>query len=833
MPAASYNSRNIIKLSPMGPSSPGPVGDGTSSEYKIRMRPRSSLTAAFIAAVLALLTASLLILSFRMQGTVVDLSNKTNQAIKIGDEINTIFSGEIGSILGFQATEDALYIESYQTERARINRRVRSLEAVTHSLGTTVQAHFKELQSSIDAWHQNVDSRELITRRLPSNEFRRVAFERLFVMRRAQASTNAFNEAVLHYESTQRTQVQRLAYLFMALAVIFGPLALLALVLMTHVLRRLNVTTSYLEKRAREEETLRQAGHMLTGGLTMKDVLRRVTEAAALLGQAQDVCIETVDLQLNETTVVAGRGGNVPATGTTRSYTGSLAQDVLQTGHPRIIQRADIEGQPASTFRSLVRRPENGSAMVIPLFTEKHLLGAMCLTRSAANRFTCAETPKIRILGDMASLALHRALTVERLQNMEDEDHFLAEASGTLASSLDYKETLKTVAQLAVSQMADWCIVHLIERQHVYHAELAGADPAKSSIAQQLRDKHRERPDLPFRVESTIRTRRASLAPTLSDEILKEHSVDDEHFELLRRLDLKSAMVVPMTVGHETVGALLLLAAGSRQYKDDDLRRAKKFGRNAALAIHNAQLYAVANDAIQSRDEVLRSVVHDLRNPLNTIQLSAHLLAAGSLPCERHQKMVQSITGASQRMNRLIDDLLTIGRMRAGQRLPLDLHRENPADIVEQVCELMGSQALEKSIALRSSRPWTPTPSIIVDRSRILQVFTNLLDNALKFTPPGGSITVSCEGSDGEIRFAVKDTGSGIDPADVDRIFDPFWQARETARMGAGLGLAIAKAVVEQHNGRIWVESKPGIGTTVIFTIPVAGAGEALPMKAA
>lgn len=120
-----------------------------------------------------------------------------------------------------------------------------------------------------------------------------------------------------------------------------------------------------------------------------------------------------------------------------------------------------------------------------------------------------------------------------------------------------------------------------------------------------------------------------------------------------------------------------------------------------------------------------------------------------------------------------------------------------------------------------------PMHSVFVDRSRLLQALTNLLDNALKFTPPGGSITVSCEESAGEMRFAVSDTGRGINPADLDRIFDPFWQARGSAHLGAGLGLAIVKAIVEQHHGRIGVESKLGVGTTVTFVLPVAGTGEA------
>jgi len=797
------------------------------------MRFLNSFTAAFVAAVLALLTAALLILSFRMQGTLIELSDRADSAVKIGGEISAIFSGEVASIVGFQATNEPRYTESYQAQQTAVGHRLKSLAELTPALGTTVQNDFKELESTIAAWHQSVDSRAMTTHRLPSGEFRREAFERLFVMRRAQTSAVRFNEAVLEYQSGQRARVQRLASLFMALAVIFGPLAFSALVIMTHILRRLNSTTSYLQERAREEEVLRHAAHSLTGGLTMKDVLHRITEATALLGQAEDVCIETVDPQRNEATCVDGCGRGAPPIGTKCAYIGSLAQDVLQSGQPRIIRDIDIEGQPESTFRDLARRSENRNAIVIPLIAENHPLGAMYLMRRGADRFTHADTPTVRILADLASLALHRAMTVEQLQRMEDEERFLSEASRTLAASLDYNETMSAIARVAVPYLADLCIVHLVERQRAFHAELAAADSVDGGIAQQLRDKHRARPDLARSIETAIRSRRTQLVAEFSEDRLKEYSVDEEHFDLLRRLDLKSAMFVPMAIGHDTVGALALLAIGSRRYDDDDVKRAKKFGRAAGMAIHNAQLYATAHDAIQSRDEVLRSVAHDLRNPLNTILLSAHVLSANPLPHERHQKLLQSITGASQRMNRLIDDLLAIGRLRAGERIPLDLHREDPTAIVEQVCEMMGPQALEKSISLRWSKPWAPVPSVIVDRSRILQVLTNLLDNALKFTPPGGTISVGCAGSNGEMQFSVKDTGSGIDPADVGRIFDPFWQGQPSARLGAGLGLAIAKAVVEQHNGRIWVESKPGAGTTVSFTVPVAGAGEVMPSQAA
>jgi signal transduction histidine kinase len=790
------------------------------------MRPPNSLAGAAIAAVLVLLTATLLVLTYRMHAALAELSAATDQVIQIGNEIQAMSSGEVAAIVGFQTTQEARYREAYEAQEAGITNRVKRLEHMGTVMGPDVQAHFRELRSALDAWHQDVASGELMARGLPPGEFRKRGLDRFFVMRRAQDSTNTFNRSVLQYQAAARGRMQRRAYLFMALAVIFGPLALFALGLMAHVVRRLSTATSHLERRAREEEALRRIGHSLTGGLTVENVMRRITDAIVHSGHAEDVWIETVDTSLNEVTCVAGSGGRVPAIGTRCAYAGSLAQSVLEDRQPRIIQNVDLEGQPPSIFRELIRGSGNRSAMVLPLMSDGRPLGAMCLTRSAKNTFTYADVATLRILADMASVAFQRALTVEQLQAIEDEERFLVEISTALASSLDYRSTLKTVAQLVVSHMADWCIVHLLEQQRVYHAEIACADPERSDIARRLRDKHRSRPDLTVSVENAMRSRQAYLLRELTDETLQAHSVDAEHLDLLRQLDLTSVMIVPLTVGQETFGALLFLAAGGRRYGDDDLKVATNIGQRAALAIHNAQLYAVANEAIQLREGVLRTVAHDLRNPLNAITLSARMLADKALPLERHRKLLQSISDASSRMNRLIDDLLLVGRLGANQELPLDLHREDPSNIVEQVCEIMTHQAAAKAVALECRSTTPALPPIVVDRSRILQVLTNLVDNALKFTPRGGAIVVSCEGRDGEVTFAVKDTGCGIKPEHLERIFDPFWQAGEAAHVGAGLGLAIARAIVERHHGRIWVESQQGRGTTVSFALPLAGVDE-------
>ena len=169
-------------------------------------------------------------------------------------------------------------------------------------------------------------------------------------------------------------------------------------------------------------------------------------------------------------------------------------------------------------------------------------------------------------------------------------------------------------------------------------------------------------------------------------------------------------------------------------------------------------------------------------------------------------------------MNHLIEDLIGIVRVEAGQEIPLDIQPENPISIIEEACESSKIEAQSKSIRLACAAP-SAMPLVRADRNRILQVLYNLIDNALKFTPAGGSISVRCESSDHGVQFSITDTGRGIEESNLGRIFERYWQAKATAHLGSGLGLAIAKAIVEQHGGAIWVESKLGIGSTFFFTL--------------
>jgi signal transduction histidine kinase len=248
---------------------------------------------------------------------------------------------------------------------------------------------------------------------------------------------------------------------------------------------------------------------------------------------------------------------------------------------------------------------------------------------------------------------------------------------------------------------------------------------------------------------------------------------------------------------------------------------AETLAEQAAIAIENARLYRGAVQATQLRDQVLGVVAHDLRNPLSTILLQAAALKRrGPEPERRSQKQIEGIYRAATRMNRLIQDLLDVALMESGQ-LTVERAPLSASDLVTAAVEMQKPLASSLSIELRIEMG-REVPEAWADRDRLLQVFENLLANAIKFTKAGGCITVGTASRDREVVFRVTDTGSGIASENLPRIFDQFWQATRTGRQGAGLGLPIAKGIVEAHGGRIWVESVEGRGTTFSFTIPKA-----------
>ena len=244
----------------------------------------------------------------------------------------------------------------------------------------------------------------------------------------------------------------------------------------------------------------------------------------------------------------------------------------------------------------------------------------------------------------------------------------------------------------------------------------------------------------------------------------------------------------------------------------------------AAMALESARLNADAQRASRAREELLAVVAHDLRNPLSTILMSALVLQeplAPNNPGVSPKKFGERIHRAASRMEALINDLLDLAAIEAGH-LAVAIEPHQALTLVTDAVDMMLPLASAKGLQL-SVRIECEDLLLSCDRGRVLQVFSNLIGNAVKFTPAGERVTVLCAIEDGGFRFTVEDTGPGI-PADLlPHIFDRYWQAGSTDRRGIGLGLSIAAGIVAIHGGRVWVESQVGSGSSFHFTLPRAG----------
>ncbi len=287
--------------------------------------------------------------------------------------------------------------------------------------------------------------------------------------------------------------------------------------------------------------------------------------------------------------------------------------------------------------------------------------------------------------------------------------------------------------------------------------------------------------------------------------------------------DMQTYLAMPLVHGGETVGAITLHFKEAAALGAADRTFTSLLAQLTATALARARSYDVEQEKrktaeliAQAREEVLGVVAHDLRNPLSLIVTSTELLEEDLEP-ERRQQILEIAKRAGRQMNRLIGDLLDTVQMQSG-KLSLDAEDLSVAVILRQTDETFQPRAENRHILLTVILPQDDL-FVRADPLRVQQVLGNLVGNALKFTPVDGNITVRTVAGEDEVTFHVTDSGPGIPVEQVPHLFEQFWQARHDKR-GVGLGLAIAKGIVDAHGGRIWCESTVGVGTTFSFTLP-------------
>lgn len=413
---------------------------------------------------------------------------------------------------------------------------------------------------------------------------------------------------------------------------------------------------------------------------------------------------------------------------------------------------------------------------------------------------------------------------ISERKHLQDRQRFMTAASGEVSSSLDREMILTKLAPLIAHNLADWCVIHLCGEKGALHvAAFAHREPEKNAWAAQLVGGIVRSKDNSIEIQNVARSGSSVLEVNVTSGTWIAAALG---IRSAPELVAGSAIIVPLTARGQTLGTLSLVSEYRDQpFTEFDLTFAEELGRRIASGIDNAQLYSGAQRAICMREDVLAIVSHDLKNPLSSISMNADQLlhSPEKNSPQRVMKNAQAIRRNAQRMNCLIGDLLDVASIDGG-RLSLELKPNRVRGLVAETLSMFEAQASARSIRLLSTS--LPDVDLLCDRERVLQVLSNLIGNALKFSSEGRSIALQGEVRGRVVQFSVSDEAAGITPDQVEHIFERYWQAPEALRKGSGLGLYIAKGIVEAHGGRIWVDSTPGVGSTFYFTIPLAERAE-------
>ncbi|WP_437927129.1 ATP-binding protein [Sorangium sp. So ce291] len=392
-----------------------------------------------------------------------------------------------------------------------------------------------------------------------------------------------------------------------------------------------------------------------------------------------------------------------------------------------------------------------------------------------------------------ATLRIHRSLSLnELIQRTTDEARALLDAN------------------VAVARLA---------ARGVTQRSMTGVSLSEEYAAREDRDGIRE-------IALGLIERRSTSVRLTDDEIASDPTCADVLSRAPAELHPRSLVAAPLRGRDgQCIGSVQLLDRRDGPFVESDEVLLTQLAQSASVALENARLYNEAQAATRARDDLLAIVSHDLRNPLNTIAITASLLRSDLLQRKDGEEddavqLVDRMDRGIQRMTRLIEDLLDASRIEAG-RLVVSPRVERGGALVREALEAAASLAEAKGCRVTQG-PLDAGLEVLADRDRVLQVFSNLLGNALKFTPKGGVVSVSlCRVAD-LARFSVADTGPGIPPEHQPHLFDRYWKASQESRTGAGLGLYIARGIVEAHHGTVAVESTLGHGTTIHFSLPLA-----------
>ncbi|HEV3052293.1 MAG TPA: GAF domain-containing sensor histidine kinase, partial [Longimicrobium sp.] len=461
-----------------------------------------------------------------------------------------------------------------------------------------------------------------------------------------------------------------------------------------------------------------------------------------------------------------------------------------------------------------------------------------------------------------------------------DRFSFLAEVSRCLADSLDYEATLTTVAGMSLPYLDAWCIVDVLdEGGNIRRIAVVHPDADKQEAARALHEQYPPRATDLVGAPKVIRTGRPEMVFDVPDSALVAAAHDERHLGVLRRLGIRSYVIVPMVARGHVLGAMTFITAeADRRFGDIDVVMAEDLARRAAMAVDNARLHGQAEEArdaaeaalaeaemaldeaataeehlrdardaaeaaLRTRDEFVSTMTHEVQTPLNAIIGYLELLdmdVSGAL-ADTQRSYVQRAQESSRHLLRLVRDVLDFSKSETA-RLAVEHEEVGAAETARGALALVRPLAAGRLLTLVDETDSAAGLRFVGDEYRVRQILVNLLTNAIKFTPAGGMVTLQCrarpgdsDGERGELHFIVTDTGEGVKPEDAERIFEPFVQgaAGLTRRHGGtGLGLPISRRLARLMGGDVTLERADGPGAVFTLRLLAGASSQAVPPAA-